>query len=82
LILEENWVYITAVIDGKRFEIDGINIWDYTWTDTRRYISIKDPIYHQPYTFAIYEIDTGTKKIEFAAGEFSNCVWGIYQKRS
>jgi hypothetical protein len=29
----------------------------------------------------VYEIETDNLNVRFAAGEFSNCVWGIYQQQ-
>ena len=73
-----NWIFKTAVIDGHLCEIDGLNIWDYDWFNTREYIGVKDPIYEEVHTINIYQIITANKTISFAAGEFSNMVWGIY----
>jgi hypothetical protein len=74
-----NWKYIATVVDGDRFEIGGLNIWNNKWTDTGERVDVKDPLYGQEYTFPVYVIISGDKQAKFAAGEFSNCVWGIYQ---
>ena len=74
------WKHIKTVIDGDRFEINGLNIWDYAWVETGEKINIKDPLYVQNYTMSIFEIHKENITIRFAAGEFSNCVWGIYQE--
>ncbi|WP_345950380.1 hypothetical protein ABDD95_02805 [Mucilaginibacter sp. PAMB04274] len=72
------WVCQSAIIDGQYYEIQGLNIWDYEWTNTQELVSVKDPIYGQTHVMAIYQIITATQTITFAAGEFSNLVWGIY----
>jgi hypothetical protein len=41
-------------------------------------INIKEPLYHQNYIFQVYENKADGN--EFAAIEFSNCIWGIYLK--
>lgn len=74
------WEHIKTVVDGDRFEINGLNIWDNEWKDTGERIQIKDPLYAQDFTFTVYEISKGETTAKFAAGEFSNCVWGIYLK--
>ncbi len=73
-----NWVYQKAVTDGDRYEIDGLNIWDYKWRDTGERINIKELIYNQDHTFNVWEISKDDIKVTFAAGEFSNLIWGIY----
>jgi len=76
-----SWQHIKTITDGEYFELNGLNIWDCEWTNTKETIQIKDPIYAQAYTFAVYEITNGHASATFAAGEFSNCVWGIYLKK-
>ncbi len=77
-----NWKHAKTILDGEPYEIKGLNIWDHAWINTGDQIKIKDPIYHQDYTFTIYKINVGEITIEFAAGEFSNNVWGIYERES
>jgi len=72
-----SWTYKTTIFDGEKYEINGFNIWDYSWVNTHETITIKDSIYNHDYVFFIYRLkDTN---VVFAAGEFSNCVWGIYE---
>ena len=66
------------LLDGNLFRINGLNIWDYDWKNTGETISIKDPLYNQPYTLNVYEIKNNERTARFAAGEFSNLIWGIY----
>jgi len=66
------WRFEKTVSDGEEYKINGINIWDFKWEETGEKIMIKDPIYGKFYSFDIL----------FAAGEFSNCVWGIYLKEN
>lgn len=74
----EEWHFYRSVIDGEEFRIDGLNIWDHEWKRSGENISVKDPIYQQDHVMSVYEIHEGRKVIRFAAGEFSNLVWGIY----
>lgn len=73
-----DWKHITTVVDGDRFEISGLNIWENEWTDTGERVQVKDPLYGKDYNFPVYEITSANIKVKFAAGEFSNCIWGIY----
>lgn len=75
-----NWKHIKTLTDGEKYEISGINIWQHDWIDTGEKICLKDPLYSQNYIFNVYRIENTKNNIEFAAGEFSNCIWGIYQK--
>ena len=75
------WKHIKTIFDGDKYEINGLNIWDYNWERTGETIIVKDPLYGQTYSMKVYEIHRGTIKVKFAAGEFSNCVWGIYQEQ-
>ncbi len=58
--------------------IEGIDIWKCQWLDTHERVDVEDPVYHQKHTFHIYEISAGDRSITFAAGEFSNGMWGFY----
>ncbi|MFA5148749.1 MAG: hypothetical protein WC491_06455 [Candidatus Omnitrophota bacterium] len=73
------WAYLGNSVDSTSFEIDGIDVWKHKWKRTSEpKAKIKDPLYKQEYSFEVYEIEAESKKIKFAAGEFSNCVWGFY----
>lgn len=78
--MNTDWNYVATIFDGEKFEIQGLNIWDFEWKSTDEKINIKDPLYGQNYSFDIYKIQTIANEIVFAAGEFSNNVWGIYLK--
>lgn len=79
--MSEKWIHINTVTDGEKCDIEGVNIWNSEWNRTGEKIQIKDPLYNQDYNFDVYEIENLNKNIKFAAGEFSNCVWGIYIKK-
>lgn len=76
------WIHKKTIFDSEKYEINGINIWDFKWDSIGKKITVKDPLYGQSYSFNIYKIKTANFEITFAAGEFSNCVWGIYQLES
>lgn len=44
-------------------------------------MKVKDPVYHQDYTFEVWQAEIEGKIYHFAAGEFSNCMWGFYLEK-
>lgn len=71
------WQHEITGFDGN-CQLFGINIFDYNWETTGEKAEVKDPQYHQSYKFPVYRIAINGTTYEFAAGEFSNCVWGFY----
>ena len=72
------WKFAGAAPDGQSFKIGGLDVWQYTWRDTKEWVHVVDPLYHQDFTFSVYEIASADRTVFFAAGEFSNCMWGFY----
>ena len=73
------WNFSKTITDNEPYFIQNVNIWDKKWDNTGEKIYIKDPLHNQNYTFEVYEIENNGKRILFAAGEFSNNIWGIYE---
>ena len=74
-----NWKYVGHGIEGEKLEISGINVWDHKWVNRKgERAEIKDPLYGQIHCFHVYEIFAQERQIVFAAGEFSNGVYGFY----
>jgi len=71
------WKFIKSGIEGN-CELFNVNIFDYKWENTNKKIKVLDPIYNQEHEINIYESNIGNKITTFAAGEFSNCVYGFY----
>ena len=78
--VDSEWSFVGAVPDGHSLIIEGLDVWKYEWTDTRERVHVEDPLYHQKFTFHIYEIRSSDKLVRFTAGEFSNCMWGFYAR--
>lgn len=75
----DEWKFFGVCFDWHNFEINGVNVWGHKWKIVDRSpAKIEDPRYGQSYKFDVCEIDVDGKRIEFAAGEFSNGVWGFY----
>jgi hypothetical protein len=73
------WKLVGVVAEGKELKINGVNVWSQKWTAVKgEFADVTDPSYHRPFRFDIYTIKNGESDIKFAAGEFSNMVWGFY----
>ena len=80
MLFKKSWKYKTTGTDGNG-KLFGVNIFDYEWRDTGETVTIIDPQYHQEHIFNVFTIEIDGKLKRFAAGEFSNCVWGFYVER-
>ena len=77
-----DWVFIGHCLENDPFEIEGVAVWR-AWQPTGERADIRDPLYHwQQYDFPVYTMTDGVKTVEFAAGEFSNNVWGFFQRQN
>jgi hypothetical protein len=76
-----DWEFFGAAADGQSFQIRGLDVWKHKWRDTKERAHVKDPRYHQDFTFHVYEIRSAERTVTSAAGEFSNCMWGFYVRR-
>ena len=75
----DKWEFFGACADGQEFEINGINVWKHAWVSLNEpKAKVKDPSYGQSFEFPIYKVEHEGKQATFAAGEFSNCIWGFY----
>lgn len=75
----DKWKFCGSCADGQKFEISGVNVWEHEWHNTKQSkAEVKDPKYGQSFEFNVYTITHNSKTITFAAGEFSNCIWGFY----
>lgn len=74
---EKSWQFQFADYD-ERSELFGVPIFKQQWIDTGKHAQVIDPIYGVTHSFSIYNVVIDGVTYEFAAGEFSNCVWGFY----
>ncbi|MGJ5640526.1 hypothetical protein [Formosa sp. S-31] len=80
--MNEDWIHYATIGDSQYCGLDGINIWDYKWKSDYESVLIKDPNYGEEKSFTKFWIELENRKIEFVAGEFSNCIWGIYVRKN
>ena len=71
------WEYETFGPDGQ-CKLFGVNIFDYDWQTTGKRVNVKDAFYHLVLRFEVWQVEFDGENFRFAAGEFSNCVWGFY----
>jgi hypothetical protein len=74
------WKYAGSTHEDS-FIIGELDIFKEKWERTGERIQVKDPIYHQLFTFDVYKVKSGDEEIVFAAGEFSNNIFGIYVQK-
>lgn len=74
---QKTWQCEKVGFDGNTI-LFGVNIFDYQWYETDQKAEVRDPLYGQEYRFPVYTVNIKGKHYEFAAGEFSNCVWGFF----
>ena len=74
---QPDWQYVTSGVEGD-VTLFGVNIFDYKWESTGKRAKVKDPSYKQDFVFNVYKVTIDGTEHEFAAGEFSNCVYGFY----
>lgn len=74
-----NWKHIATISEGTLLEIDGANVWNTKWTQPSQMRALVfDPSYGSPHIFNAYQLVGSTGLQLFAAGEFSNGVFGFY----
>ena len=79
--MEQVWQFAGSSKEGEPFEIRGVNVWEQGWqVSTGQEAHVHDPVYGQGFVFRVYTIQDGEERVEFAAGEFSNGVWGFFTR--
>lgn len=65
--------------DGRRFCIDGVDVFDNKWQALGECDIVFDPDDKKPYSFSVYKIETPAKTVVFTAGKFRDEMWGFFQ---
>ena len=74
------WIYVTGGRELAPVKIDGLDVWKHDWTPLPGGpVSVKDPLHGQEFRFSTYTVTDGSRTATFAAGEFSNGMWGFFQ---
>lgn len=74
------WKLVSIGLQDTRVSLAGIDPWKHEWRRRAgESITVAHPSYPaERHTMFVYEISIGERTIEFAAGEFSNGVWGFF----
>jgi hypothetical protein len=76
---DQGWRFVSIGFEGQPTDVAGVNPWEVQWTATGSRISVTHPQYpSQRHQMSIYEVTGSVPPVRFAAGEFSNGVWGFY----
>ena len=77
--IDDGWRFVSIGLEGHATDIHGVNPWDAEWLPTDWRITVAHPSYPtERHTMFTYEIAGTDPPITFAAGEFSNGVWGFF----
>ena len=78
-LIDKGWRFVSISFEGQPTDVGGVNPWDVEWTPTDGRITVAHPEYPaERHTMFTYEVTGSNPRIVFAAGEFSNGVWGFY----
>jgi hypothetical protein len=79
-LVTPGWRLLHIGFEGDSVSVAGINPWHAAeWVGTGGAITVAHPSYPaQRHTMQVYSLDPEHGEYVFAAGEFSNGVWGIY----
>jgi len=78
--LTKGWKFVSIGFEGDEVLLDGLNPWQNEWYDLEEAsIIVAHPSYpEQRHSMEISELRANGRTVKFAAGEFSNGVWGFY----
>jgi len=75
------WKCVATGFDGN-CKLFGVNIFDYEWQKTGKEVTVRDPSHNQRHIFSVWKVKVNGVRYQFAAGEFSNGVWGFFVDRN
>ena len=74
------WKFVSIGFEGNKVSLGGLNPWKLEWHSLEApKITVAHPSYpQQRHPMWQYELRTESRVVRFAAGEFSNGVWGFF----
>ena len=81
MLFKKTWKHKLTTANENSCKLFGVRIFDYDWERTGEMATVRDPMHHQEHQFNVYTVNIKGKTKKFAAGEFSNSVWGFFTKR-
>jgi hypothetical protein len=79
---QTQWTHAGVSYGSNDFLLEGVDVWAQKWEPVPSVpeAAVTDPLHGQPFRFTVYRIvAAGGREIVFAAGEYSNNVWGFYR---
>lgn len=77
--IDPGWRLVSIDFEGRSVDIGGVNPWNCEWVPTHGKVTVAHPSYpSQRHTMNTYELTGSDGPVAFAAGEFSNGVWGFF----
>jgi len=79
LSVDEGWRFVSIGLEGEATDVGGLDLWATEWTPTHGRVVVAHPSHpNQRHIMDTYVVAGTTPPVTFAAGEFSNGVWGFY----
>ena len=70
---------VSVGLEGQPTDIAGVNPWKAEWTATGSRNTVAHPQFpRQRHVMWVYEAKGSASRVRFAAGEFSNGLWGFF----
>jgi hypothetical protein len=79
--VSKGWEFRAIVVEGDPVVISGVDLWQGRWEPVRMgSVVVAHPTYPaQRHSMSVYRLSGVDPAVFFAAGEFSNAVWGFYE---
>ena len=75
------WRFVSIGLEGDAVDLGGINPWKASWAGTGQSIVVGHPSYPwQRHDLPVYTAEGPDGPVTFAAGEYSNGVWGFFAR--
>jgi hypothetical protein len=76
------WTLVSIGVEGQEVRIAGVSLWEVEWEPVgSSAITVAHPNYpKQRHQMWIYRVHGSSPEVLFAAGEFSNGLWGFYAR--
>lgn len=77
--VDPGWQLVRICFEGQQTDVAGAQLRQVEWASTGERITVAHPQYPaQRHVMSVYEVAGSDPAVRFAAGEFSNGVWGFY----
>jgi hypothetical protein len=78
--IDEGWRFVSICLESEPVDLgDGLNPWEVDWISTAGRITVPHPQYPAArHRMDVWQVADADPPVTFAAGEFSNGVWGFY----